>query len=188
MGYPLYYTLYGGAPPARAGVRHATVVPYGAYRCGDGTDVLLAVQTETQWRSFCSIVCDCPEWIDDPRFGTVSNRRLNRDVLEPMIEEAFASLTRGEVTERLERADIPYGDLNTVEGFSRHPQLATRNRWRDVGTPGGPMQALLPPFELGDREPVMGDIPAVGEQTDAILTELGFDEHQIAALRESGAL
>ncbi|MDQ2683407.1 MAG: CoA transferase, partial [Chloroflexota bacterium] len=73
MGYPLYFTMYGDQPPARAGVRHATVVPYGAYRCADGDQVLLAVQTEAQWTAFCTVVCEHPEWIDDPRFGSVTN-------------------------------------------------------------------------------------------------------------------
>ena len=188
MGYPLYYTMYGGQPPARAGVRHATVVPYGAYRCGDGDQVLLAVQTEIQWRSFCTAVCERQEWIDDPRFATVSNRRLNRNDLEPMIEATFAALSRSEVTSRLEVADIPYGDLNTIEQFSRHPQLEARDRWQEIGTPGGTMQALLPPFDLDGRKPAMGDIPAVGEHTDDVLQELGFSENEITSFRDSGAM
>src|SRR3954469_1770127 len=96
MGYPAYYTLYGGEPPARAGVRHATVVPYGSYRCADGA-VLLAVQTETQWKAFCEIVCQHPEWETDERFTTSALRRINRVVLESMIEESMAAIPREEV-------------------------------------------------------------------------------------------
>src|SRR5205823_35900 len=113
MGYPAYYTLYGGEPPARAGVRHATVVPYGSYRCADGA-VLLAVQTEAQWRAFCDIVCGHPEWERDERFTTSALRRINRDALEGMIEEVFAALPRAEVVRRLEAADIPFGSVNEV--------------------------------------------------------------------------
>jgi itaconate CoA-transferase len=185
MGYPLYYTIYGGSPPARAGVRHATVVPYGAYRCGDGDQVLFSVQTEQQWSNFCRVVCDHPEWINDPRFASVTNRRRNRDELEPAIEAAFAPYSRAEITRRLEAADIPYGDLNTVEQFSSHPQLDARNRWREVATPGGQMTALLPPITLGGAELAVGDVPAVGQHTDAILAELGYDALAIAALRDS---
>ena len=76
MGYPAHYTKYGGTPPARAGVRHATVVPYGSYRCQDGA-VLLAVQTEAQWRAFCE-VCGHPEWESDPRYLTPPLRREHR--------------------------------------------------------------------------------------------------------------
>jgi crotonobetainyl-CoA:carnitine CoA-transferase CaiB-like acyl-CoA transferase len=169
MGYPAYYTKYGGSPPARAGVRHATVVPYGSYRCGDGQAVLLAVQTEAQWASFCSVVCGHPEWIEDERFNSSPNRRINRDVLETLIEDALAAFDRAEVTRRLEAADVPYGDLNEVEQFVAHPQLTGRDRWREVETPAGPLQALLPPMNLEGFEANMGPIPAVGEHTDQIL-------------------
>lgn len=186
MGYPAYYTLYGGKPPARAGVRHATVVPYGAYRCGDGNLVLFSVQTQKQWVDFCTDVCGHPEWIDDPRFDSTPHRREHRDILEPLIEDAFAPLTRAEVNDRLEAADIPYGDLNTIEQFLEHPQLAARDRWRTVDSPAGPLQALLPPFTLEDTDLIMGDIPAVGAQTDAILSSIGYDDEAIARLHEDG--
>ena len=186
MGYPLYYTMYGGAPPARAGVRHATVVPYGAYRCGDGDQVLLAVQTEAQWRALCSDVCGRPDWIDDPRFNSVTNRRTNRDTLEQAIEESLASLDRSEVTDRLEAADIPYGDLNSIEQFGQHPQLEARNRWQEIATPGGPMRALRPPFAFGDLNLPMGDVPAVGQHTDALLAELGYGQATIEEWRAAG--
>lgn len=188
MGYPAYYTLYGGSPPARVGVRHATVVPYGAYHCGDGQQVLFAVQTEAQWKAFCRDVCLQPEWIDDSRFNSTPNRRINRDQLEPAIESAFASTTRAEITRRLEAADIPHGDLNTIDQFLVHPQLAARQRWREVGSPAGPLQAILPPFSLEDCEPAMGDIPAVGQHTGEILTGLGYDAATIAALRSAGVV
>src|SRR5262249_12936872 len=146
MGYPYLYTMYGGSPPARAGVRHATVVPYGAYRCGNGDQVLFAVQTQKQWTDFCTIVCEHPEWVDDPRFDTAPKRRINRDVLEESIETSFAPHQRAEITRRLEVADVPYSDLNTVAQFVEHPQLQARDRWRPVKTPNGEINSILPPF------------------------------------------
>lgn len=188
MGYPALYNLYGGTPPARAGTRHATVVPYGSYRCGDGQLVLFAVQTEQQWANFCGIVCEHPEWERDPRFNTSANRRINRDGLETMIEAAFEPLTRAEITERLERADIPYGDLNEISQFLDHPQLSERDRWREVGSPVGPLKAILPPFIMEGFEPRMDPIPAVGEHTEEVLAELGFSSEQIVELQESKAI
>ena len=188
MGYPLYFTMYGGQPPSRTGVRHATVVPYGAYTCGDGEQVLLAVQTDAHWTAFCRDVCLHPEWIDDPRFNSVPERRINRNALEPMIESALQPYTRQEVTARLAASDIPYGDLNTIEQFSNHPQLSGRDRWREVATPGGPMRALLPPMAFGSHDPIMGDVPAVGQHTDAVLRELGLSDSKIRELRLSGAI
>lgn len=188
MGYPAYYTLYGGTPPARAGVRHATVVPYGSYRCGDGQAVLLAVQTEAQWAAFCRIVCEHPEWETDPRFCDAPRRREHRAILEAMIEEVFAAHPRSEITRRLEVADIPYGDLNEVDQFLAHPQLAARQRWREVASPVGTLRAILPPVYIEGFEPCMGAIPDVGQHTDAVLSDVGFSLDEIAALRDTGAI
>ncbi|CAN5458036.1 CaiB/BaiF CoA-transferase family protein [soil metagenome] len=188
MGYPALYNLYSGAPPARAGTRHATVIPYGSYRCGDGQLVLFAVQTEQQWANFCAVVCEHPEWERNPRFNTSANRRINRDVLEPLIEEAFLPFNRVEITERLERADIPYGDLNEISQFLEHPQLSGRDRWREVGSPVGPLKAILPPFIMENFEPHMDPIPSVGEHTNEVLTELGYSMDEIASLRDSKAV
>ncbi len=189
MGYPALYQLYSGKPPARAGTRHATVVPYGSYRCGDGQLVLFAVQTEAQWRSFCEVVCERPEWVADPRFDSSANRRINRDALEGMIEnEALAPLTRAEVTARLEAADIPYGDLNEISQFLEHPQLSERDRWREVDSAVGPLKAILPPFTIEGFESPMNPIPTVGEQTDEILAELGYSVEGIQGLHADRAV
>jgi crotonobetainyl-CoA:carnitine CoA-transferase CaiB-like acyl-CoA transferase len=188
MGYPAYFNLYGGTPPDRAGTRHATVVPYGSYRCGDGQLVLFAVQTEQQWANFCAVVCEHPEWERDPRFSSSANRRVNRAELEPMIESAFSAFNRAEITERLERADIPYGDLNEISQFLEHPQLSERDRWREVGSPVGPLKAILPPFVMEDFEPRMDPIPAVGEHTAAILSELGYGPEEVESLQQTRAV
>ncbi len=187
MGYPAYFTLYGGEPPARAGVRHATVVPYGSYACADGA-VLFAVQSEWQWKAFCETVCSHPEWETDDRFNTSAQRRVNRDVLEAMIEELFSSLPRAEVERRLETADIPFGSVNEVAEFVAHPQLAARDRWREVDSPAGPLRAIVPPIDLEGMPPRMEAIPDVGDHTDEVLAELGYDPEAIARLHEQGAI
>jgi len=150
--------------------------------------VLLAVQTEGQWASFCRVVCERPEWEKEPRFATSSDRRINRGVLEAGIEEAFAGHERGEITRRLEEADIPYGDLNEVGQFLEHPQLVGRDRWREVESPAGPLRAILPPMGLEGFEARMGAIPEVGQHTDEVLREIGYDEAGIAELRAARAV
>lgn len=187
MGYPAYYTLYGGEPPARAGVRHATVVPYGSYRCANGA-VLLAVQTESQWKAFCETGCQHPEWETDERFITAERRRINRVALESMIEEELGTLPRSEVVRRLEEADIPFGSVNEIAEFVEHPQLAERNRWREVASPVGILRALIPPIDLEGMAPNMGPIPEVGEQTEEILVELGYSQGEVKKLREERAI
>lgn len=186
MGYPAHYTKYGGTPPARAGVRHATVVPYGSYRCQDGA-VLLAVQTEAQWRAFCE-VCGHPEWESDPRYLTPPLRREHRIELEAAIDEALGALPRADVVRRLEAADIPFGSLNSVAEFVEHPQLIARERWREINTPVGPIETLLPPFDLEGATAQMGDIPEVGQHTDEVLAEAGYSAAEIRELQASGTI
>ncbi|MDP9364180.1 MAG: CoA transferase [Chloroflexota bacterium] len=188
MGYPALFTMYGGHPPGRTGVRHATVVPYGVYRCAGGEQVNLAVQTDGQWTRFCRDVCRRPEWEADPRYATGEDRRHNRDALEDAIEEVFATLSRVELTARLEAADIPWGDVRSIEAFLHHPQLVARDRWREVATPHGPIRALVPPFDLEGLDHRMEPIPDVGEHTDDVLRELGYAQREIDHLRGIGAV
>ena len=188
MGYPAYFTLYGGQPPARAGVRHATVVPYGSYQCGDGLVVNFAVQNEGQWARFCRDVCRHPEWEDDSRFRSSELRRVNRQALESLIEDTFTPETRETIIDRLQAADIPFGESREIASFLEHPQLEARQRWRSVDSPAGPLKAILPPMDFDGRTACMGAIPAVGQHTDEILREIGYDAATIGSLRTDGAI
>ena len=89
---------------------------------------------------------------------------------------------------RLEAAQIANARLNTVQEFWDHPQLAARDRWREVDSPVGRLRALLPPVTMAGVEPVMGPIPEVGQHTEAILRELGVEPGTIAELHQAGAI
>ena len=78
--------------------------------------------------------------------------------------------------------------MNTIQQFLAHPQLAARDRWREVDSPAGPLRALVPPVTFDGVEPVMGPVPDVGQHTDQILAELGIDASTIAALRGDGVV
>ena len=168
---PLNVLQGTGKTPLRAGVRHNMVVPYGAYSCADG-DVLLAVQTDREWRRLCSVALDSPALADDPRFITNELRVANRVPLESLIDAHFSKRTRAAVIALLESADIPTGAMNDVAAVAAHPQLAARNRWTTVDSPGGEFSALLPPHNLRGAPPRMGAVPALGEHTREILDEL----------------
>jgi crotonobetainyl-CoA:carnitine CoA-transferase CaiB-like acyl-CoA transferase len=131
-------------------------------------------------------VLDQPALAVDPRFSSNASRVEHHDELENIIVGAFAGKTAQQVVESLERAQIANARMNTVDEFLEHPQLAARGKWREVDSPAGPLRALLPPFGFDDVEPRMGRIPALGEHTDGILTELGFDPDTIAAWRKAG--
>ncbi len=188
MGFPAYFTAYGGSAPPRSGAHHSTIVPYGPFRAGDGGTVFIAVQNEREWVGFCERVLQQRDLAKDPRFASGPARLQNRAAMHAEIEKVFAALSAAEIVERLEAADIANARLNDMEQFWRHPQLQARGRWTKVGTPGGEIDALKPPFNLSDFEPRMDAIPGAGEHSRAILSELGYSGPEVEALAASGAI
>jgi itaconate CoA-transferase len=104
------------------------------------------------------------------------------------MEEVFQKMTAAEIIARLETAQIANARMNTVQEFSEHPQHDARNRWGAVESPVGTLKALFPPVTMENVEPVMNAVPALGQQTDAILGELGFDAQEIANWRKTGVI
>jgi crotonobetainyl-CoA:carnitine CoA-transferase CaiB-like acyl-CoA transferase len=177
-----YHAAYGGTEPRRSGAEHASIAPYGAYRCGSGGQVNLGIQNEREWMRFCRLVLQKPELAADERFSSNSKRSHNRQALRQAIEDVFAKLARDEVVIRLNAAGIANAHANSVREFWEHPQHAARNRWRTVDSTGGPFQALIPPIQLDDIEPKMGPVPALGQHTKEILDGLGYTAEEIRAL------
>jgi itaconate CoA-transferase len=161
-----------GRVPARVGIRHSGIVPYGAYACADGL-VTFAIQNQREWRRLCEAVFRNPGIADDPRYATNADRLRNRSDLESWIERYFSHLTGKEILERMERADIANAVLNDIPAVAAHPQLAARGRWREADSPVGAIPALIPPHNLQHAPPRMGKIPALGEHTQEILAEIG---------------
>ena len=174
MSQPYLFSVYGGHQPRRTGARHASISPYGPYAAADG-QVFLGLQNEREWVVLCREILRRPELIDDARFATNTDRVTSDRELTPIIEAALQELTAAEVEARLDAAGIANARLRTPVEFAGHPQLAARNRWRDVTTPAGEVRALLPPVTVAGREPAMGSVPALGQHTAAILAELGFE-------------
>ncbi|MEW2501424.1 CaiB/BaiF CoA-transferase family protein [Amycolatopsis sp. NPDC047767] len=172
VGFPLYYTVYGGTQPARTGLSHAAIAPYGPYVCGDGETIFLAVQNDREWRRLCADVLGRADVADS--FATNDERSARRDELRVVIEDAFAPLDSATVLARLDAASIANARLRTISQLAEHPQLAERERWGTVDSPVGPLRALVPPVTVAGREPRFDPIPDVGEHTSALLAELGF--------------
>ena len=174
MSHPIYSTMYTDEQPPRTGSAHANVAPYGPFRTADGT-VQLGVQNEREWVRFCGEVLDRPDLVGDETFATNSARAEHRVELTAVIEHHFESMTSAEVIDRLDAADIANARLNDVSGLIAHPQLARRDRWREVATPAGPIPALRPPAILSGVDDRFDPVPALGEHTSAILLELGLE-------------
>lgn len=189
MGHPLHHTLHGGTPPARTGLGHAVIAPYDAYATADGGRVLLSVQNDREWRRLARDVLGRPEAGTDPDFATNAARVAHRDRTDALVAGALGALGTDEALARLEAAGIACARLRDLHEVAGHPQLAARERWREVGTPVGPLRALLPPLTLpGGDEARMGAVPALGEHTGALLRAAGMTDEKIAALRRDGVV
>ena len=167
MAVPLLHHDYGGRAPARAGLHHATIAPYGAYACGDGRQVVLAIQNEREWRGFCAGVLGDPAIASDPRFVTNALRCANRPALDSAILGVFSTLDAEAVIARLAAAGTAYASLNSVAGLSRHSQL----RRVEAETPTGPVALPADPVRWVGTPASARPIPAIGANSDAIRAE-----------------
>ena len=188
MNQPLMYEHFGGKPMLRAGPNHAIIVPYGRFTAGDGKDVMLGVQNEREWASFCTKVLNQPELATDTRYDNNTKRNAARIELIALITGVFATMTVEQVIAKLDAAGIANARMNTPEEVWDHPQLKARKRWREVDTPAGRIQALLPPVTSSEFEARMDKVPAIGEHTDVVLQDIGYSDAQIAALRANGVV
>ena len=174
MGYPMYYTYHDAPPPPRTGASHATIYPSWPFPAQDGS-VMLGLQNEREWQAFCTTVLQQPELAADVRFDQNSKRAANRTELKAIIDAELTRLTRQQVVARLEAAQIANAQVNEMQDVWAHPQLAARARWRQIGSPVGTLPALLPPALNNRFEYAMGDVPALGQHTEAILREFAGD-------------
>ncbi|OGA06108.1 MAG: CoA-transferase [Betaproteobacteria bacterium RIFCSPLOWO2_02_64_14] len=188
MNYPLYYTHFSGAAPPRTGPDHATIVPYGRFRAGDGKEVMFGIQNEREWAAFCDRILQQPALAADPRYDSNVRRNERRAEITALVNEVFSTFKAEEVVAKLDAAGIASARINSPEEVWNHPQFTARNRWREVESPVGVIPALLPPAGVSGVEPRMDPIPELGAHTDAILGELGYAQDEITALRANGAI
>jgi itaconate CoA-transferase len=169
---PAYFSRYGGERPRRTGARHPSISPYGPFQTREGS-VFFGIQNDREWVILCRDILRQPALAADPRFAANRDRVAHSDELTAIIESSLQTLTADEASQALEAAGIASARLRTPEEFTRHPQLQARRRWRQVHTPGGDIDALLPPVEITGQTPVMGPVPALGEHTEAVHEEFG---------------
>jgi itaconate CoA-transferase len=185
MGFPMYYAFDGAPPPPRAGAAHATIYPYGPFPTGDGKTVMLGLQNEREWQVFCAKVLGQPSLASDERFSANPRRVEHRDALRAIIVARFAQLSAAQLVALLEQAQIANAQVNGMAEVWAHPQLKARGRWATVATPAGAVPALLPP---GMTEARMEAVPALGQHSESVLRELGYDAAQIAQFRHDGVI
>jgi itaconate CoA-transferase len=172
MMQPAYLSVYGEKPFRRTGARHASIAPYGPYRAYDGI-VFIGIQSDREWALLCREILGRPELVDDERCSRNTERVAHNEMITRAIEVALADQPVDDVVRALERCGLACARVRTPEEFFEHPQLAARDRWREVGSPGGPVRALLPPVTVEGREAAMGDVPSLGQHSDALRREFG---------------
>jgi itaconate CoA-transferase len=167
MAVPLIQAEASGQNPARLGLHHVSIAPYGAYRCAGGGEVLIAIQNQREWRAFCAAVLEQPSLADDPRFHDNPARVRHRAALGAIIDARFADLETADLITRLDAAKVAFGAVNSVLDFARHPHL----RRVTVGSPSGPIALPAPPVIRPGRDETLGPIPALGEHSARIRAE-----------------
>ena len=167
MNVPYLQTIYGKRKIKRAGLHHATIAPYGVYKCKQDELILISIQNEREWSSLCSLVLDKTDLIEDDNFSNNSNRVINRNMLDQIINDMFGSMLRKDIIKRLQDADIAYGQLSTIEDLNKHPQ----SNFISVQTSEGEISLLSPGAVINGEEVTFGKVPFLGEHTDKIKNE-----------------
>jgi crotonobetainyl-CoA:carnitine CoA-transferase CaiB-like acyl-CoA transferase len=187
MGHPVYVADYTGAQPPRVGLSHPVIAPYDAYPTADGHEIVLGVQNDREWVRLATDVLRAPELATHDDYATNVARVRNRERVDALVGAAMGKLTIEEAVAALDGAQIANARLNEVADVIAHPQLAARDRWREVSTPAGVVRALRSAVEPTGEVP-MAPVPALGEHTDAVLTDVGYTAQQLATLRADGVV
>jgi crotonobetainyl-CoA:carnitine CoA-transferase CaiB-like acyl-CoA transferase len=170
MSQPLLLSSLTGSPPPRTGARHASIVPYGSYSTAGGDEILIAVQNEAEWVRLCRDVLGLPGMAGDEGFAGNPRRVERRDEVEARLRPAVAALSTAELVRRLEAAQVAYASVKAVDQVVAHPQLA--GRWTAVAAGDREVAVLPPPVSFAGFPTRPGDVPRLGEHTEAVLAEL----------------
>jgi crotonobetainyl-CoA:carnitine CoA-transferase CaiB-like acyl-CoA transferase len=184
LGYFPHHYWHRGEEPKRYGLRHQYITPYGHYLASDGKYFGLAVASAADWEVFCKGVIERPDLLSDPRFKDTPARRANREALDEILIEIFLTRPSAEWLKRLDHVRLPHGMVNGVGEVLAHPQTKAREMIREIDSPVGPIPVLASPLHLSDSPQRLDRLPAVGEDTDAILRELGYTDSEIDAFRK----
>ena len=180
--------LVSGKVPTRNGNAHPNIQPQDVYACADG-DVILVVGNDGQFSKLCDVLKQ-PKWANDDLFATNAQRINNIDTLSTLLKEQFSQWSRNELISALDAAGVPCGPINSVAEVFKDPQVVARGLLKyvphpsgvDVPQVGSPMIFTEAPLRTPSAPPLLG------QHSNDILRELGYDESSIAKLQESGVI
>jgi len=167
MTAPLLYTEGTGRQPARIGLAHPSICPYGAFATADDALILISIQNEREWTSFCAVFLDDAGLATATGFDGNNARVANRPAVDGHIAEAFKRLLSDAAAARLRTANVAYGFVNDVPALAQHAAL----RRTAVQVPGGTVQLIAPPVIVDGQAPALGPVPGIGEHSSTIRNE-----------------
>ncbi|HMA07490.1 MAG TPA: CoA transferase [Ramlibacter sp.] len=178
-----------GEIPVATGTRHRRSAPYQAYRSKDGY-VTVGASSEKLWRNFCTMVCEKPEWMTDPRFSSLPLRLAHVDELEAEIEKVLGTQTTAHWIERLDAAHVPGGPVYGYEQTLNDPHVRARQMVVDIEHPKiGTMKTLgLPIKSTGDLTAIRRAAPWLGQHSEEVLLEMGYGAAEVKALFADGVV
>lgn len=188
LGYFLQGFWQRGTEPQRAGSGHESLCPYKAFETSD-RPVILGVANDGLWRAFCD-VAGVPELAHDERFLTGADRVAHRKECEAVVADLMRRHTRAEWMERLNARGIPCSPVHSLGELSAHPHTAASDMLMHyTNAAGRGMKGVATPLRLdGDRLSLRSPPPALGQDSGDVLHELGYDDAQIAGLRDQGVI
>ncbi|WP_063063413.1 CaiB/BaiF CoA transferase family protein [Nocardia violaceofusca] len=186
MGFALNQVLHAGTEPEPVGMGSPMIAPYGAYPTADGQTAVLGTTSDREWRRLTEDLLGRPDLAADPRYKHNHDRVAHRAELDEIVGAWCAQRDLADIQRLADAAGIGNARLNGVRELAEHPQLADRGRWREVGSPVGPLPALLPPALARDWSAVSGSVPELGADTDAIRKEFGGPREDIAPRSSEG--
>jgi itaconate CoA-transferase len=145
----------GGKSPQRVGLAHPSIAPYSVFATGDGKDILISIQSDREWTSFCRTVLGDPSLATDERFATNLARVRNRTATDAVVAAAFQHLDAASATQLLTKADVAFASLNDMAGLAAHPHL----RRITVETPAGPVAIPAPAPIISGEARRYGPVP-----------------------------
>ncbi|MBY0266015.1 MAG: CoA transferase [Burkholderiales bacterium] len=178
-----------GEEPLATGTRHRRSTPYQAYKTQDGY-VTVGANNNKLWSNFCTITCNKPEWLTDPRFKDLPSRLKNIDELEVEIEKVFATAPTAHWVEKLDAAQVPGGPVYTYKQILNDAHIKARNMVVEYDHPKiGRMKSLgLPVKASGEFASIRSAAPWLGQHSGELLSEAGFSQAEIDTLFSDGVI
>ncbi len=164
----------GGKPPQRVGLAHTSIAPYGVFRTRDGIDILIAIQSDREWRGLAGAVLGDAMLAADPAFATNVSRVDRRAETDARVAAVFATMDFAALTDKLTVADIAFARVSDMAALGRHPHL----RRVSIATPGGPVALPAPAALLAAETRRYGPVASLGEHTEKVRMEFMSRERE----------